>query len=270
MINTENINLYKNTIMAVCPDVSAVYLPDIRGAQNNVLIAKTPNGEKVFKFNDIDLVEKNAVVSQLYNIRGIRVPNITAHNVDGICFEEYQKIPGKTLYQAIQDGMTNEQIKHVYSDILVEFEKMSRVHPAYINKHLKKDVHDIAYINVSNSNNRILAKLCMGIVYLLNLGRQNDQCILHSDISPKNIIVSDNGKFNGLVDVDNVCLCNKNYAFGMMAAKYKELGFDISDLIDEYRKISQQSLSENNITGFATIAGAGKKLLWKHRQTKQK
>jgi hypothetical protein len=72
--------------------------------------------------------------------------------------------------------------------------------------------------------------------------------------------------------MDNVCVCNKKHAFGMMAAKYHELGFDINELMDEYYKVSSEHLPRANIARRVTIANIGKRLLWKHsvRQTRQK
>ena len=269
-MNTSTSNTQKDIVIAMYPETTEIYTPVITGAQRNVLIAKTNDGEMVFKFGNKDLVEKNATVSKLYNIRGIHVPLVTAHNINGVSFELYKKVPGQTLYEAIQKGMSKEQIKHVYNDVLTEFAKMSFIHPAYVNQHLKRNVHDIAYTNISVVNNSTLAKLFMGLVYIINIGPTENKRIFHSDITPKNIIVSDKGDFLSFVDMDNVCVCNKNYAFSIMAAKYKELGFEVEELIDNYRKISQQNLPANNIITRTAASYFGRRLLWLHSQRKQK
>ena len=269
-MNQELFIMRKCIILKHCPDATNIMPPVVIGAQNNVLIAETPSGQKVFKFGAPDLVEKNAIVSQLYNIRKIPVPHVTAHNVDGICFEKYDKVAGITLFEAIQNGITREKIKQVYEDILVEFDKMSSVHPVFLNENLTRNVHDIALLNVSNTNTPTLGKLCMALVYIMNLGRKQDQAIFHSDITPKNIIVSPDGKFIGFVDLDNVCVCNKDYAFGIMAAKYQELGFDVNELIEKYRHISHQILPANKINRRVALAASVKRLLWQHANKKNR
>ncbi len=271
-MNDKLLNICKQVIQTVCPNAERITAPNIRGGQNNVLIANTPNETTVFKFGDEKLVKKNQAVSKLYKIRDIPAPTITADNVDNVYYEKYRILPGKTLFEAIQDGMTDEQIKQVYHEILVEFEKMSHISPAYINKHLTGAVHDIARINVSRANNKLLGQLCTVIVYFANIGKASEMALYHSDITPKNVIVSDDGHLVGFVDMDNVCICNKKHAFGMMAAKYHELGFDINELMDEYYKVSSEHLLRANIARRVTIANIGKRLLWKHsvRQTRQK
>jgi hypothetical protein len=244
--------------------------PVVIGAQNNVLIAETPSGQKVFKFGAPGLVEKNAAVSQLYNIRKIPVPHVTAHKVGGVCFEKSDKVSGITLFEAIQNGMSREKIKQVYEDILVEFDKMSHILPAYLNKNLICNVHDIAMLNVSNTNNSVLGKLCMALVYIMNIGHKQDLAIFHSDITPKNIIVSDDYKFKYFIDLDNVCVCNKNYAFSIMAAKYKELGFDVNELMNKYHQISHNRLPANKINRRVTLAAFVKRLLWQHANKKNR
>ena len=84
----------KRTILTVYPDATDICTPNIIGAQNNVLLAKTSDGEKVFKFGTPNLVYKNAAASQLYIIRNIAVPKIIACKANGLFFEAYDKISG--------------------------------------------------------------------------------------------------------------------------------------------------------------------------------
>lgn len=269
-MNIKLFELGKEAVLKQCPSATKIYTPDVKGAQDNILIAKTPNCDMVFKFGNAELVKKNEAVSKLYNIRTIPVPQVTAHHIGDIHFEQYKKINGKTLFEAIKCGMSSEQIKQVYRDIVIEFAKMAQISPAYVNKHLINKVHDIARINISNTNNKILAHLFATVVRLANIGDKKDLALYHSDITPKNIIVSQDGRFLGFIDMDNVCICSKNYAFSMMAAKYHELGFDIRELMDEYYKASSEHLPADDIARRVKIVNASKRLLWKHSVSKQK
>ena len=269
-MNNELFEIRKRAILLNCPDATNIHAPSTTGAQNNVLIAKTQNGYTVFKFGTHALAKKNAIASQLYNIRGIPVPHVTAHNIDGICFEKYDMISGITLFEAIKNGMTDEQIKQVYNDILIEFDKMSHILPTYLNENLICNVHDIAMLNVSNTNNSVLGKLCMVLVYIMNIGHKQDLAIFHSDITPKNIIVSDDYKFKYFIDLDNVCVCNKNYAFSIMAAKYKELGLDVNELMNKYHQISHNRLPANKINRHVALAASVKRMLWQHANKKNR
>lgn len=268
-MNQELFILRKCIILKHCPDATNIMPPVVIGAQNNVLIAETPSGQKVFKFGAPGLVEKNAAVSQLYNIRGIPVPHVTAHKVGGVCFEKSDKVAGITLFEAIQNGMSREKIRQVYEDILVEFDKMSHIWPAHLNNNLTRNVHEITMLNVSNTNSPVLGKLCMAFVYIMNIGRKQDQAVFHSDITPKNIIVSPDGKFKCFIDLDSVCICNKNYAFGIMAAKYQELGFDVNELMNKYHQISHNRLPANKINRRVALATSVKRLLWQHANKKR-
>ena len=260
----------KNIIKSIYPNITNVQTPVISGAQDNILIANLDGADTVFKFSDVNLSKKNAAVCKLYAEYGIPVPAISAKYADGIYFEQYTKIAGKTLFEAINDGMPINQIKQIYHEILINFEKMSHISPTCISTHLKSKVHEIARINVSNANDKVLAKICILIVYLLNIGKKSNIGLYHSDITPKNVIISEDGHLQGFIDADNICICTKNHAFGMMAAKYEEMGFDINDLMTDYYKISSERLPVNNITSRVKVANIGKKLLWKHSQNKRK
>ena len=105
------------------------------------------------------------------------------------------------------------------------------------------------------------------LIYLLNIGR--DKALYHSGITPKNIIVDKNGKFSSFIDIDSVNVCSKEYAFQMMATKYQELGFDISDLITYYRNTTHDLLQEKSIQRKMNLLASGKKLLWKMSQKRK-
>lgn len=260
---------YNNIIRTTCPDVISTHEPKVTGALNNVVFANTPNDAYVFKFGNADIIRKNEAASRLYNIREIPVPQITAMTHNETAFEMYKKIPGITLFEAINQGIGAQQIKDVYREILGHFAKMSRMYPSLLPNFEMIDVHQIAKQNITDVNSNRMGQLFMMAVYLLNMGDRQNKAIYHSDITPKNIIVSDTGVFTGLIDIDNVCVCDKNYAFGAMAAKYQEIGFDAQDLIQEYEKNTSDNINPARIKAIAKLHNMGKRILWRHKTNKQ-
>ena len=264
-MNKEAFYLYKNAIQALYPEAWEFSVPKNEGSQNNVIFAIVGNKRLVFKFGDKKLVKKNEAVSKLYRMRGIPVPQITARCKNGLHFEEYEKIQGISLFEAINRGtMSPEQIKQVYRDVIVCFEKMNNVHPTYVNSNLTSAVHEVEKINIANVNGKLAGSIFKCLIYLLNVG--HDKALYHSGITPKNIIVDKDGKFESFIDVDSVNVCSKEYAFQMMATKYHELGFDISDLVVFYRNTTHDLLKEKSIQRKIKLLASGKKLLWKMSQ----
>ena len=78
----------------------------------------------------------------------------------------------------------------------------------------------------------------------------------------KNIIIDPDGHVAGLVDMDEVAIADKNYAFGMMAAKYYQLRGQIDNLINEYELISGQTLNAQKIRSISTVTNFGKYIMW--------
>lgn len=267
MIDDKLDNL-KNILHRTYPTIRDVRCPDTCGQQNNVLFGTTPDGERAFKFSTPEMANKNTMASRIYQVRHINAPKINVIECGDVCIEEYSPLKGQTLHQAITQGIGAEQINKIYENILHDFVKMARIRPQYILSDASWKIHNITQKHVAQTNSNTMALLCAAVVYLLNAGK--DKALFHADITPKNIIVSDDGKYVGLVDMDAVSICNKNFAFGAMAAKYNEIGMNAEDLVKKYEQIStSDSLDLKRIQKMADLNAAGKKLLWQHAQRKK-
>ena len=266
-MNKDNFYLYKDAILVQHPTAWHFTTPKNAGAQNNVIFATVGNKNMVFKFGDGKLVQKNEAVSKLYNMRGIPVPQIIARNQNGLHFEEYEKIQGISLFEAIKRGMPQEQIKQVYRDVIIQFDKMTRVHPTYINSDLTSAVHKVAKINIANVNGKMVANIFQALIFLLNIGANKG--LYHSDITTKNIIVDKAGNFSSFIDVDSVNVCSKEYALQMLLSKYQELGFDPNELIELYRSHTHELISAQKISKRIKLLATGKKMLWQHSQSRK-
>lgn len=261
-----------SAIQGDCPDITKIRVPKITGTQNNVFFGRTDDTDMVFKFSAPQMVIKNATVSSLYRGYGIPVPAISANEHNGIFFEKYQALPGCTFFEAIKDGMSEQQIKQVYREILVEFAKMSQIRSDLLAHDILKNIQDVVYRHVSNTHNPTMAALFAAVAYLLNVGHDINSALFHSDITPKNTIVSPDGHLSGFIDIDSVSVCNKSYAFGTLAAKYQELGFDMTELFDFYENdtMDTHKLNRDRIKLAANVTNFGKRLMWKCMQHKAK
>ena len=267
----DKFNIYRNTILDKYPDATNIREPKVCGAQHSVLFADTKqHGGLVFKFSDKNLVYKNARASYVYNVRKIPVPLITPHAMNGLYFEEYPLISGTTLYEAIQQGIDMDQVKQIYKDVLVEFYKMSRVYPENLGTDTTNNITEVARLNTLCTNGAVAANVISLLAAFANFGCRSDAGVYHANITPKNIIVSDSGTFKAFVDVDSVCICDKNFAFGTMAAKYQQMGLDTNDLLEYYKKISGQELNDRRIKATAVADGLVKKILWTQSQKKHR
>lgn len=255
--------IYSYMIRQSYPNAKNIRLPGVVGAQNNVLIAEVNGTNRVFKFSIPDLVKKNQMVSQEYNRHGIPVPKISATQMDFLFCEEYDLIPGTSLFEAIRAGIGGDEIRTIYQDVLSAFAKMRRVgRPSEPDGGKLIHAHNFARYHVANGQRTTLAELFGAATYLMNLGKPSDIGLYHYDITPKNIILNPDGKFSGLVDLDSVGICNKNFAFGVMASKYQEIGLDCRELMDYYIDTTSDSLARNRILGTAKINAMAKKMLW--------
>lgn len=238
--------------------------PKIRGSLDSVFISKSQSSriEYVYKFNHPALALKNAVVARMLNDHGIPAPEINIHLNSGQCFEQYRIIPGKTLYECIGDGMDSSAIDSVYAEILAMFYKMSMINWRSIDSMKYSKTHHVAKINISDVNNPFVGNLFSRAVQLMNIGTESNRGLYHCGITPKNIIIDPDGHVAGLVDMDEVAIADKNYAFGMMAAKYYQLRGQINNLIDQYELISGQTLNAPKIRSISTVTNFGKYIMW--------
>ena len=261
---------YKKAICAYRGDAVNVCEPQNTGTQHNLLMADTYNGKMAFKFNEYNIVQKNAAVSHIYNTRGIHVPDVKIAQSDDLFFETYRILDGITLAQAIKDGIGAQQIQNIYANIMALFAKMDRVYPSTLPQNEMNYVHNIGASYVANTIGRPASWLIKPLLKSVNRGPERDISVYHTGITPKNTIVSNDGHFVGFVDLDEACICNKNYAFAMMAAKYQEIGFDYTDLIKLYESVGRGKINREMVRKLVNASTAIKRTMWKLQQLKQK
>lgn len=262
-------NFYK-AILSQHPDAQNLRVPDVQGSLKNIFFADVDGKTYAFKFGQPDLVKKNERISALFKIRKIPCPDICAREFNDLYFEEYEVLPGISLFDAVKNGMSADKIRQIYREILDNIEKMSHIPGRYVLGNDIAQAHKFAKSHVTNTNGPVLGQICMALVYMLNLGDSKNKALFHSDITPKNTIVSEDGHLVGFVDIDSVTTCDINYAFAMMAAKYIQMGLDINDLFLYYQKISGKLLNQGRIRKMADAINFAKTILWKRTGSRQK
>ena len=153
---------------------------------------------------------------------------------------------------------------------MVKFEKMDRIYPSTLSPNDMNYVHNIGASYVASTIGRPASWLAKPLLKSINRGPQKDIAVYHSGITPKNTIISNDGHFIGLDDLDEVCICNRNYALAIMADKYQELGFNYSDLIKLYENIGRGKINQEMLCKLVNTIATIKRAVWKIQQVKNK
>lgn len=66
--------------------------------------------------------------------------------------------------------------------------------------------------------------------------------------------------------MDEVAISDQHYAFAMMAAKYQQMGFNISELMDLYEQTTARKLNRARIKAMCNITNMGKHVMWQLSQ----
>ena len=140
---------FVNAIVGVHRDACRIHMPMVRGAQNNVLLAFVDNEMRVFKFEPQEMVLKNSFIAYTCRNNGVKVPNISVQEHNGMFFEEYPIIQGQTLYERIaNNAIDTDGIRQVYCEVVAEFIKMGNIKiDSMLSETRKNLIHNIAAMN---------------------------------------------------------------------------------------------------------------------------
>lgn len=270
-INVSNSLKYFSAIKSVIPYAYDIKLPKIQGTLKSSFIVKSIDGTFVCKFNHRDLAMKNAAVSRILNNAYIQVPNIRVVKYNDSWIEVYKFIPSRTLYESVGTGLSGEKLEKVYRSLVDIFAKMDTLSLTELSNMRVNLTHQVAKINISDTNNAVFGALFSGAVKLMNNYCGKSVGLYHCGITPKNVILDDDYNVSGFVDMDEVAIADRNYAFGMMAAKYKQLGHNPMDLVEYYETISGNKLNHKKVKTITDLTNLGKSILWHsavHRKTR--
>lgn len=255
---------YETAVHQTIPNVCRISIPNIRGSKDNVLFAQTKYGAQyTFKFNGYESAFRNSSVSHALIAAGIPAPDIHEFECDGHWFEVYPTLSGDTLYECVGRGATKTELESIYNQAIHYLGQMSHIDFSGIFFGNLKYAYQSTRNDVITTNGTIIGNLTAAFVRLMNIGMPASYGLYHHGMTPKNILVSKDGTITGLLDIDEVGICNKNYAFGVLAAKASLIGMDINTLCNKYESMTGQKLNHHQISAIVTIQNLGRNILYK-------
>lgn len=264
-------NFERNAISHVLRGVYQIKTPTISGTQRNVFFVKTSEGDFVAKFGCRDIVFKNCFVAHLASRHGIFVPDISMAEYKGQWIEIYPMFPEKTLFEHIREGMSEKTVRLAFENMLTQFVRMGSIQvPKNQQENKSLHIHNSTYEHTKNTNGTAMAMTLRPIVYMLNRGRDRNIGLYHSDMTTKNVIVNEKGSIVSIIDLDSMAICNRDYAFGAMADKWCELGFNLHELYDKYEYLADQPINRMRINSMLRTIHLGKYLMFKANKHRQK
>jgi serine/threonine protein kinase len=160
--------------------------PAFAGEHHQVYIVETDTHKTVFRLSSKECALKNFEVSRVLKKYGIPVPEIYVCTINnGKYCEMYDYIEGKTLYERHQEGISEETIKKIYTQLCDICLRMSAI-----------PVKEVRKLHLHTCKTDMFFKI-------LNL---SPSVIGHSDLNDKNILLDDNDNICAILDLDDINL----------------------------------------------------------------
>lgn len=193
----------------------------IAGYVHDVYVVEDSGQKYICRFSDKTTAQYDLHISKLLLSNNIPVPNISVHNFQDLYFETYNFINGKTLYERITEGISDEAKGKIYKQLF--------------NWSLK--ISGIPYSPIKNPKESVWIKC---IKYLFCLTNPHEKPVLcHFDLHEKNVILDENDNVKALIDLDSVNLYTPTFAFTSMMAHAKRHGYTPDELITKYEQITK-------------------------------
>lgn len=235
---------YHTAIKSLYPDATNIRTPDVPGGISPLFLADTANGTQVCKFNDADIVRRNHIISGALNSYGVPVPRTQTHAYQDAHLETYEYCPEKTLFEHINNDMSDDKIFGIYTQILNALHQMTQVDIDSLNLGDKKHFSDIY---IANTRNNLPLKLVLPYSVFVNLmSRPGKQYLIHNDINTKNVLATSDGKLARILDLDPISVGNEVFAI-LILLRYCPLDAH-KTLMEYYQDISGHKLPQMTIT----------------------
>lgn len=166
-------------------DTARIYNPKFVGEHHPIYIVEHYGHKEIFRLSTKACAHRNYKVSRLLIKYGIPVPNIKFYTINGKYFENYPFIEGKTLYERHQEGISDETIKKIYTQLCDICYRMSTI-PT-------KEAKDIKL------------HFCKTDWFFAILNR-SPRVIGHCDLNDKNILLNKDDNICAILDLDEVNL----------------------------------------------------------------
>ena len=199
--------------------MQSVSLPAVSGFVHNVYIVETSDGKYICRFSDKNTASYNTQTSKLLLSHGINVPDISMHKIQDLYCETYRFINGKTLYERLIEGMSQENKEKVYKQV---FDILCKINKIKSNIKVKPSIYTCL-------------RLVENMFALLN--PQEKKVLCHNDLHARNIILDQNDNLYALIDVDSIYYCEPSFAFMTILSHAKLYGYQSDTLIKLYNQL---------------------------------
>ncbi len=243
-MSEHSLKFYHAAIKNACPQTISVSLPEIQGVMAKVFLAEQPDASKIVcKFNPAPIIKRNKHVSELMRECDIPMPATKTHAYLDTYFETYRYVPDKTLYEYIRDGAPDEFITNAFKQAIDVQHQISQITPDEIATMSGRTFADVMGILMSEKVRPMLTTSYKLIATIMAQGGKMQ--LLHSDLQPKNILVTPNGNLSHIIDIEYVVLCNDSFAMLRMLYHYPLDNTD--EIMDYYEQTTGRTLNRRLI-----------------------
>lgn len=214
-----------DAIAANIANVQDIEEPVHSGPDARVLIARTPKKSVVCKFDHPNICRHDVVVSKLLRAKNIPVPNVQIRKYGGTIFTTYDFIPNHTLEDFLVAGAPREFAESVYRGAMDTIYQISQI---------RVNAADMPPYMFATQSEYTFSRMFGAKVALY-----------HNDLHAGNILVSNSGKFGGLLDVNSITLGGQDVFLARAWTRYPADNFE--DLLAYWGEISHQKMNTERI-----------------------
>lgn len=238
-------NFYSHAILNYAPQTTEISAPTISGTQANIFIAKSKKEKQIFRYKSDETSLRNLNISKILFGHGIHVPHTKIFFYKQRALEVYPYIPGRTLFEYIQDGMTTLEIERVYLEIALEMKQMGQIPISKFDNIKNKNCAQVAKYNIlTKTQNPILAHSVFYGTQILNNGPKT---ICHCDLNPRNIVLDTKHHLAGILDLDAISVANINFSVALCGYNLKHVGQNPELFYKMAGSIMPNQLNKNRI-----------------------
>lgn len=235
----ESNNFYHEAIHDAHQSAQNIHTPDINGAVAKVFMANVNGKPYVYRFNNPQLLMRNQVISAKMASKNVPMPRPQLHYWNKILFEIYPFMTEKTLTEHINSGASRAGVFNVYCDALKLQSKISRIPAHEMQKIENMHFYQVFRLSLQQRFQPWLAQFYSQMVRpISNFGKQ---LVLHTDITPANILVDKNGRFSSFLDLDAISVCNENFSLVPLLRSYPL--DNTTELFDAYEEINRRKIN---------------------------